>query len=183
VIIREICPQPVGQGRCELVVCVASEKNFSIATYPALESSDCHRSQACVFVWAYLKIDFAKRLNILKRGQINLEESPGGDLSYVRSPRNAACQQGFGRLLHSQVVFEHDRMNCTRDFSISHYFAELDQMHVALTLVAECLQRASRRTGGGVFLPIITKCLLKFSRIATFAFPTSLCGKIAFFVL
>jgi hypothetical protein len=143
VIIREICPQRVGQGRCELVVCVASEK-FSIPTYPALESSDCRRTHACVFVWAYLKIDFAKRLNILKRGQINLEESPGGDVSYVRSLRNAACQQGFGRLLHSQVVFEHYRINCTRDFSISHYFAELDQMHVALTLVAECLQRASQ---------------------------------------
>ena len=105
-IIREICPQPVGQGRCELVVCVASEKNFSIPTYPALESSDCRRTHACVFVWAYLKIDFAKRLDILKRGQINVEESAGGDLSYVRSPRNAACQQGFGRLLHSQVVFD-----------------------------------------------------------------------------
>ncbi len=39
------------------------------------------------------------------------------------------------------------------------------------------------RTGGGVFLPIITQCLLKFSRIATLAFPTSLCGEIAFFVL
>ena len=56
-------------------------------------------------------------------------------------------------------------------------------MHVPLTLVAECLQRASRRTGCGVFLPIITQCLLKFSRIATFAFPTSFGGKIAFFVL
>jgi len=92
VIIREICPQPVGQGRCELVVCVASEKHFSIAAYPALESSDCRRSHACVFVWAYLKIDFAKRLDILKGGRINVEESAGGDLSYIRSPRNAACQ-------------------------------------------------------------------------------------------
>jgi hypothetical protein len=41
-IIREICSQPVGQGRCELVVYVASEKQFPIAAYPALESSDCH---------------------------------------------------------------------------------------------------------------------------------------------
>jgi hypothetical protein len=134
VIIREICPQPAGQGRCELVVCVASEKDFPVAAYPALESSDCHRSHACVFVWACLKIDFAKRLDFLKRGRINVEESAGGDLSYIRSPRNVACQQGFGRLVHSQVVFEHDRMNCIRDFSISHYFAELDEMHVPLTL-------------------------------------------------
>jgi hypothetical protein len=126
VIIREICPQPVGQGRCELVVCVASEKNFSIPTYPALESSDCHRTHVCASVWAYPKIDFAKRLDILKRGQINVEESAGRDLSYIRSSRNAACQQRFGRRLRSQVVLEHDRMNCMRDFGISHYFAELD---------------------------------------------------------
>jgi hypothetical protein len=126
VIIREICPQRVGQGRCELVVCVASEKNFSIPTYPALESSDCRRTHACVFVWAYLKIDFAKRLDILKRGQINIEESAGSNLSYIGSPRNAACQQGFRRRLRSQVVFDYDRMNCVRHFSISHYFAELD---------------------------------------------------------
>ena len=90
-IIREICSQPVGQGRCELVVYVASEKQFPIATYLALESSDCHRSHACVFVWAYLKIDFAKRLEVLKRGRINVEESAGGDPSYIRSPRNGAC--------------------------------------------------------------------------------------------
>ena len=101
VIIREICPQPVGQGRCELVVCVASEKNFSIATYPALESSDCHRSHVCVFVWACLKIEFAKRLDFLKRGRINIEESAGGDLSYIGSPRHAACDQGFGRVFRS----------------------------------------------------------------------------------
>jgi hypothetical protein len=126
VIIREICPQPVGQVRCELVVCVASEKHFPVAVYPALELSDCHRSHACVFVWACLKIDFAKRLDFLKRGRINVEESAGRELSYIRSPQNVACQQGFGRLLHSQMVFEHDRMNCIRDFSISHYFAELD---------------------------------------------------------
>jgi len=91
VIIREICSQPVGQGHCELVVCAASEKNFSIAAWPALESSDCHRSHACVFVWAYLKIDFALRLDILKRGQINVEKSAGGDLSYIGSARHAAC--------------------------------------------------------------------------------------------
>ena len=90
-IIREICSQPVGQGRCELVVYVVSEKQFPIAAYRALESSDCHRSHACVFVWAYLKIDFAKRLDFLKRGRINVEESAGGDLSYIRSPRNGAC--------------------------------------------------------------------------------------------
>jgi hypothetical protein len=35
------------------------------------------------------------------------------------------------------------------DFSISHYFAELDLVHVPLTLVAECLQRALRRIGCG----------------------------------
>jgi hypothetical protein len=55
------------------------------------------------------------------------------DLSYIGSPRHAACQQGFGRVLHSQEVFEHDRMNCMRHFGISHYFAELDQMHMLLT--------------------------------------------------
>jgi hypothetical protein len=86
-----------------------------------------------------------------------LRNLPVGDLSYIRSPRNAACQQGFGRLLHSQVVFEDDRMNCICDFGISHYFAELDLMHMPLTFVAECLQRALRRTGRGVFLPIITR--------------------------
>src|SRR4029453_4570284 len=91
VMIREICPQPGGQGRCEPVVCVASEKHFSIAAYPALESSDCHRSHACAFFWACLKIVFDKRLNFLKRGRINVEESAGGDFSYIRSPRNAAC--------------------------------------------------------------------------------------------
>ena len=53
---------------------------------------------------------------------------------------------------------------------------------MCLNFVAECLQRASRRTGCGVFLPIITQCLLKLSGIPTFALPTSLCGKIAFFV-
>ena len=91
VIIREICPQPVGQGHSELVVSVASEKHFSIAAYPAFESSDCHRSHVCVYVWAYLKNDFAKRLHILKSGQINVEESAGGDLSYMGSPWHAAC--------------------------------------------------------------------------------------------
>jgi hypothetical protein len=57
-----------------------------------------------------------------------------GDLSYIRTPRNAACQQGFGRILHSQEVFEHDRTNCMRHFGISHYLAELDEMHMSLTL-------------------------------------------------
>ena len=90
-IIREICSQPVGQGRCELVVYVASEKQFPIATYPALESSDCQRSHACVFVWAYLKIDFAKHLDFLKRGRSIVEESARGDPSYIGSPRHAAC--------------------------------------------------------------------------------------------
>jgi len=42
--------------------------------------------------------------------------------------------KAFGRLLHSQEIFEHDRMNCMRHFSISHYFAKLDYMHVRLTL-------------------------------------------------
>jgi hypothetical protein len=134
VIIREICSQPVGQGPCELVVCVVSEKYFPIAAFRAFESGDCHRSHACVFVWAYLNIDFAKRLNFPERGRINVEESARGDLSYVRGPRNAACQQGFGCLLQSQKVLAHDRMNCMRHFGISHYFAELDEMHMSLTL-------------------------------------------------
>ena len=56
-------------------------------------------------------------------------------------------------------------------------------MHVPLTLEQNTFCMLRSPTGGGVFLPIITKCLLKFSRIATFAFPTSLCGKIAFPVL
>jgi hypothetical protein len=56
-------------------------------------------------------------------------------------------------------------------------------MHVALTLEQNAFSVLRSRTGGGVFLLIITQCLFKFSRIATFAFPTSLCGKIAFFVL
>jgi hypothetical protein len=56
-------------------------------------------------------------------------------------------------------------------------------MHVPLTLEQNALRVLRSRTNGGVFLPIITQCLLKVSRIATFAFPTSLCGKIAFFVL
>jgi len=55
-------------------------------------------------------------------------------------------------------------------------------MHVALTLEQNAFSVLRNRTGGGVFL-IITQCLFKFSRIATFAFPTSFCGKIAFFVL
>jgi hypothetical protein len=55
-----------------------------------------------------------------------LRNLPGGDLSYIRSPRDAACDQGFGRVFRSQAVLAHDRMNCIRDFSISHYFVELD---------------------------------------------------------
>ena len=54
-----------------------------------------------------MKIDFATRLDFLKRGQINAPEYAGDDQSYIRSPRNAACQQGFGRVLHTQVVFEY----------------------------------------------------------------------------
>jgi hypothetical protein len=153
VIIREICSQLVGQGRCELAVFVASEKHFPIAAYPALESSDCHRSHACVFVLACLKIDFAKHLDFLKRGRINVEESAGGDLSYIRSPRNAACQQGFGRVLHSQAVFEHDRMNCMRHFGISHYFAELDQVHMLLTVFGA---EGRGRTRGRLTLQTLT---------------------------
>jgi len=56
-------------------------------------------------------------------------------------------------------------------------------MHVPLPLVAECLQRASRRAGCSVFLPILTRQLLKLPRISPFVFPTSLCGNIAFLVL
>jgi hypothetical protein len=70
-----------------------------------------------------------------------LRNLPGGDLSYIRSPRHAACQQGFGRVLHSQAVFEHDRMNCMRHFGISHYFAELDQMHMLLALFGRCREK------------------------------------------
>jgi hypothetical protein len=132
VITHEICLQSVGQERCELVVCAASKKYFPIA--PALGSSDCHQSRACVFVSACLKIDFVKRLDFLKGGPINAQESAGNDLSYIRSPRNAACQQGFGRVLQTQVVFERNRINCMRRFGVSHYFAELDEMHMPLTL-------------------------------------------------
>ena len=51
-----------------------------------------------------------------------------------------------------------------------------------VNLVGECLQRAWCRTGCGVFPAIITQQLLKLPRISPFLFPTSLCGKIAFFV-
>lgn len=43
------------------------------------------------------------------------------------------CQQGFGRVLHTQAVFEYDWINCMRHFSVSHYFGELDVMHMPLT--------------------------------------------------
>jgi hypothetical protein len=76
---------------------------------------------------------FATRLDFLKRGQINAPEYAGNDQSYIRSPRNAACQQGFGRVLRTQVVFEYNWINCMRHFSVSHYFAELDVMHMPLT--------------------------------------------------
>lgn len=33
----------------------------------------------------------------------------------------------------TQVVFEYDWINCMRHFSVSHYFAELDVMHMPLT--------------------------------------------------
>ncbi|HEU4770713.1 MAG TPA: hypothetical protein VFS68_01030, partial [Candidatus Udaeobacter sp.] len=48
------------------------------------------------------------------------------NLSYLSSPRHAAFGQGFGRVLYTQEVLAQDRMNCVRDFSVSHYFAELD---------------------------------------------------------
>ena len=51
-------------------------------------------------------------------------------------------------------------------------------MHVLLILVAEFLQRASRRAGRAILLPIITRYLLKLPRISSVVFPTSLCGKI-----
>jgi hypothetical protein len=70
-IIREICSRSVEQGRCELVVCAASEKSLLIGAYRALELSHCHRSHACVFVWACLRIDFAKGLELSQR-----EEAP-----------------------------------------------------------------------------------------------------------
>jgi hypothetical protein len=69
---------------------------------------------------------FGNGLEFLRRGSISVEESAGRDLSYIRSPRNAAYEQGFGRLFHGQEVFEHDRMNRMRHFGISHYFAELN---------------------------------------------------------
>jgi hypothetical protein len=56
-------------------------------------------------------------------------------------------------------------------------------MHMPLTSEQNTFSVLRSPTGGRVLLPIITQCLFKFSRIATFAFPTSLCGKIAFFVL
>jgi hypothetical protein len=74
-------------------------------------------------------------------------------------------------------------MNCICDFSISDYFAELDEVHVPSILVAEYLQRASRRTGCGIFLPIITGQRLKLRRLPPFVFPTPLCGGIAFLLL
>jgi hypothetical protein len=64
VVIREICSKPVEQGRCELVVCVASEKSLSDRDYRALESSHYYRSHACVFVWACPRVDFAKGLEL-----------------------------------------------------------------------------------------------------------------------
>jgi hypothetical protein len=44
---------------------------------------------------------FGNGLQLLKRGSISAEESAGGDLSYIGSPRHAACDQGFGRVLYS----------------------------------------------------------------------------------
>lgn len=37
-----------------------------------------------------------------------------------------------------QAVFEYDRMNCMRHFGISHYFAELNQMHRLSTVFGWC---------------------------------------------
>jgi hypothetical protein len=59
--------EAVEQGRCELVVCVASEKSLSDRGYRALESSHYYRSHACVFVWACPRVDFAKGLELAQR--------------------------------------------------------------------------------------------------------------------
>ena len=91
VIIREICSRPVVQETCEHVVCAVSQKRLPVAIYhaAAFRSRNCDRSHACAFVSTCLKIDFAKRLDFLKRGQISAQET--ADLNYIRRPRNAAC--------------------------------------------------------------------------------------------
>ena len=60
VIIREICSQLVGQGRCEHVVCAASQKRLASAMYhvSAFRPRACHRSHVCVCVWAWLQLAF-----------------------------------------------------------------------------------------------------------------------------
>jgi hypothetical protein len=60
VIIREICSQLVGQGRCEHVVCAASQKRLPSAMYhvSAFRPRACHRSHVCVCVWALLQLAF-----------------------------------------------------------------------------------------------------------------------------
>ncbi len=50
----------------------------------------------------------------------------------------------------------------------------------AVDLVGECLQRASRWWR---LFAIVTQRLLKLPGISPFVFPTSLCGKNAFFIL
>ena len=53
----------------------------------------------------------------------------------------AHASKALVRVLHSQAVFEHDRTNCMRHFDISHYFAELDQMHMLSTVFGWCKGR------------------------------------------
>jgi hypothetical protein len=58
VIIREICSQLVGQGRCEHVVCATSQKRLASAMYhvSAFRPRVCHRSHVCVFAWPWLNV-------------------------------------------------------------------------------------------------------------------------------
>ena len=91
--IREICSRPVEQGRCELVVCVASEKSLPIAANRVLESSHSYRSHVCVFDWAYPKVDFAQGLELVQRegapkafwGRLTLQ-SYSGNIHYIAMP-------------------------------------------------------------------------------------------------
>jgi hypothetical protein len=48
-------------------------------------------------------------------------------------------------------------MNCMRHFSISHYFAKLDYMHVRLTLKQNAFSGPRAGPVGGVFFAIITQ--------------------------
>jgi hypothetical protein len=94
-----------------------------------LLAAKCETAQDLHQLFKLCEDRFRNALRLLKRGQIDAPEYAGDDQSYIRSPRNAACQQGFGRVLHTQVVFEYDWINY-----VSHYFAELDVMQMPLNL-------------------------------------------------